>query len=100
MSYRWELVIIALLHTQAYIMEEGLLQRVAANKLGHFYTDRVHVVCYEYQKQSSLRTWTEGMLYVWVGAQVKADREEIVKEVLKETALIGIPESTVCWFRD
>lgn len=76
-------------------MEGDQLERVALNKMGHFYTDKVQLVYYAYKKQSTLYTRTEGMLYVWIGAKVKTDREKIVQEALKLTETIGIPQKIV-----
>lgn len=77
-------------------MEEETLVKVGANKLGHFYTDRVHLVYYVYQKHSSLYTWMEGMLYVWIGAKVKTGRETVIQEVSKQMAAMGVLQQIVC----
>lgn len=64
--------------------------------MGHFYSDKVHVVNYIYQKQSSLYTRMEGMVYVWIGTKVKANREDIVKRVLEEMPSVGGLPNMVC----
>lgn len=77
-------------------MEENQLEKVPLNKMGHFYSDKVHVVNYIYQKQSSLYTRMEGMVYVWIGTKVKANREDIVKRVLEEMPSVGGLPNMVC----
>lgn len=83
-------------------MERDTLVKVGLSKLGHFYTNKVHLVYYLYQsshldqKQSALRILTEGMLYVWIGAQVRTSREEVLQEVQKQAAVMELPPKIVC----
>ncbi len=69
--------------------EDTDLHRISSSSIGHFYTGKVHVVWYMYQKQSSLYTWMEGMVYVWIGAKVKGGIEEAVKMVQEKLQSIG-----------
>ena len=65
---------------QAWSLEDGKeLHKTPLNKIGHFYSNQVHVTYYAYQKQSSLYTWMEGMTYIWIGAKVTESRENILK---------------------
>lgn len=64
--------------------------------MGHFYSTDVFVIQYIYQKQSSLYTWMEGMVFVWIGSAVKSDREAIVKEVTKKKGSDGLIPNMVC----
>lgn len=77
-------------------MEEETLVKVGASKLGNFYTNKVHLVYYIYQKQSSLQTWTDGTLFVWIGAKVKTSREAILQEVEKQMPTMGLVSKIVC----
>lgn len=76
-------------------MENEELQKVPMNQIGVFYSNKVHLVYYTYQKQSSLYTWMEGMVYVWVGANVKTDKEKLLKEVRQKMSSIGTIQNVV-----
>ena len=70
-------------------MKNNDLENTPAYKMGHFYSNSVHVVQYIYQKQSSLYVWMEGMVYVWIGSEVKGTKEAMVREVLEKYASAG-----------
>ena len=57
------------------------LQATGMADLGRFYSDQVHVVHYSYPKQSALYTWMEGVVYIWLGAAVQTDRDQILKQL-------------------
>jgi hypothetical protein len=83
-------------------MEKETLVQVGLGKLGHFYSNKVHLVYYVYQKQNSLYILTEGMLYVWIGAKVTTSREAILEEVEKQASTMKLVPKIVCvhvWYR-
>ena len=51
-------------------MHKGVAHEIPLDRIGHFDSDRVYLVQYNYRKQSSLYTWLECALYVWVGQDV------------------------------
>ena len=63
--------------------------------MGHFYSGKVHVVRYEYEKQVSVNTRKESMVYVWIGAKVDDSREEVVGRVLKQLPVVGTDSEMV-----
>lgn len=77
------------------MLEEKQLTKVPQNKIGHFYSDKVHVVHYEYEKQVSLHTRKEGMVYIWMGAKVKTSREKVTEQVLKQLSSVGADSEMV-----
>ena len=76
--------------TQSWILEEKQLTKIPANKIGHFYSDKVHIVYYEYEKQVSLHTRKEGVVYVWVGSKVSTSGEKVVLEVLEQLPTVNV----------
>lgn len=66
-----------------------------SSKSSHFYSDQVHVVCYQYEKQVSLYTQKEGMVYIWVGSKVERGGAELAKEVLGQLEGIGVDSMLV-----
>ena len=66
------------------------------SKANHFYSGSVHVVKYIYSRSSSLYSWMEGVVYVWIGEEVKEDKEVIYKDVLEKLAALGTVRDMVC----
>ncbi len=66
------------------------------SKANHFYSGSVHVVKYLYSKSSSLYSWMEGVVYVWIGEEVNEDKEVIVKDVQEKLTAIGTVRDVVC----
>lgn len=80
---------------QSWTFEDKQLCKVPQNKTGHFFSSKVHVVLYEYEKQVSLHTHKEGMVYIWIGSKVKAGEEKVTEEVLKQLSSVGVDAKMV-----
>lgn len=65
-------------------LEEGRLTSVGVVDLGWFNSSGVYVIQYSYLKQSSLYTWMEGAIYVWVGEEVIGDRRVLINQALNK----------------
>ena len=63
--------------------------------MGHFYSSKVHVVLYAYEKQVSLHTHKEGMVFVWIGSKVKTGEEKVTEQVLEQLSSVGVDTKMV-----
>ena len=65
-----------------------MVHEIPLDRIGHFDSDRIYLIQYNYRKQSSLYTWLECVLYVWVG-QDEGGGERSLQEAIASTASIG-----------
>ncbi len=69
------------LNLQAWTLVDEKLVATGMSDMGRFCSDQVHVVHYTYPRQSSLYTWMEGVVYIWLGVKVQGSRDQVLRDV-------------------
>ncbi len=70
-------------YPQIWKVEGRQKQPVPLDHFGHFRSDSLYLIQYNYHKESSLYVWMDSTLYVWVGGAVEGN-EGAVKEALTD----------------
>jgi hypothetical protein len=75
-------------------LEDQKLKQLTPDEVDTFDSSHVYLVEHSEHKQSSLYTWFEGAIYIWVGIAVE-ERKNALLSVLEKAGTIGTSSKTV-----
>ena len=78
------------------LLENQKLKQLAPDEVDTFDSSCIYLVEHAEHGQSSLYSWSEGTLYIWVGAKVE-ERKNAVFVALGKARSIGTSSKMVCY---
>ena len=74
------------------------MKQLTLDEADTFDSSHVYLVEHSEHKQGSLYTWSEGAIYIWVGAEVK-ERKKTLLSALEKTRTIETSSKMVTTYR-